>query len=50
MQISSAISQLRTTDLVESIHFYTTIVGLTLEFQYRDFYAGIRAGNQLFHL
>lgn len=50
MQISSAIAQLRTTDLVESIRFYTTKVGLTLEFQYEDFYAGIRAGNQLFHL
>ena len=24
--------------------------GLTLEFQYQDFYAGIRAGSQLFHL
>lgn len=23
---------------------------MTLEFQYEDFYAGIRAGNQLFHL
>ena len=50
MQISSAISQLRTTDLAESIRFYTTKVGLTLEFQYQDFYAGIRAGNQIFHL
>jgi catechol 2,3-dioxygenase-like lactoylglutathione lyase family enzyme len=50
MPISSAIAQLRTTDLVESIQFYTTKVGLTLEFQYEDFYAGIRAGNQLFHL
>ena len=50
MQISSAISQLRTTDLAGSIRFYTTKVGLTLDFQYRDFYAGIRAGNQLFHL
>jgi catechol 2,3-dioxygenase-like lactoylglutathione lyase family enzyme len=50
MQISSAIAQLRTTDLVESIRFYTTKVGLTLEFQYEDFYAGIRAGNQVFHL
>src|SRR4030081_443553 len=50
MPISSAISQLRTTDLAESIRFYTTKVGLTLEFQYQDFYAGIRAGNQLFHL
>lgn len=50
MQISSAIAQLRTTDLVESIRFYTTKLGLTLEFQYEDFYAGIRAGDQLFHL
>ncbi len=25
-------------------------VGLTLEFQYEDFYAGIRAGDQIFHL
>lgn len=41
MQISSAIAQLRTTDLAESIRFYTTKVGLTLEFQYQDFYAGI---------
>jgi catechol 2,3-dioxygenase-like lactoylglutathione lyase family enzyme len=50
MQISSAIAQLRTTDLVESIRFYTTKVGLTLEFRYENFYAGIRAGNQVFHL
>lgn len=50
MQISSAIAQLRTTDLAASIRFYTTEVGLTLEFQYQDFYAGIRAGGQLFHL
>jgi catechol 2,3-dioxygenase-like lactoylglutathione lyase family enzyme len=50
MKISSAIAQLRTTDLAESIRFYTTKVGLTLEFQYQDFYAGIRAGGQLFHL
>jgi catechol 2,3-dioxygenase-like lactoylglutathione lyase family enzyme len=50
MQISKAIAQLRTTDLAESIRFYTTKLGLTLEFQYKDFYAGIRAGSQLFHL
>jgi catechol 2,3-dioxygenase-like lactoylglutathione lyase family enzyme len=49
MTITSAISQLRTTDLAESIRFYTTVVGLTLEFQYEDFYAGIRAGHQVFH-
>ena|ERR1022692_24624 len=50
MRILSAIAQLRTTDLVESIRFYTLKLGLTLEFQYEDFYAGIRAGSQLFHL
>src|SRR5436190_17490833 len=50
MLISSAIAQLRTTDLAASIRFYTLKLGLTLEFQYQDFYAGIRAGGQLFHL
>jgi catechol 2,3-dioxygenase-like lactoylglutathione lyase family enzyme len=50
MQVSGAIPQLRTTDLAASIRFYTATVGLTLTFQYEDFYAGIRAGSQLFHL
>jgi catechol 2,3-dioxygenase-like lactoylglutathione lyase family enzyme len=50
MTITSAICQLRTTDLADSIRFYTAVVGLTLEFQYEDFYAGIRAGHQLFYL
>jgi catechol 2,3-dioxygenase-like lactoylglutathione lyase family enzyme len=50
MPISSVIAQLRTTNLEESIRFYTQAIGLTLEFQYEDFYAGIRAGTQVFHL
>lgn len=50
MTISGVIPQLRTTNLIESIHFYTTKLGFTLEFQYQDFYAGIRAGSQVFHL
>lgn len=50
MPISSVISQLRTTDLDASIRFYTEQLGLKLEFQFEDFYAGIRAGNQMFHL
>ena len=50
MRPSGVVTQLRTTDLAASIRFYTTIVGCTLEFQYQDFYAGIRAGDQLFHL
>src|SRR5215470_10793783 len=50
MAISGVIPQLRTTDLQSSIRFYTTKLGLELAFQYQDFYAGIRAGNQVFHL
>jgi catechol 2,3-dioxygenase-like lactoylglutathione lyase family enzyme len=50
MQISGAIAQLRTTDLAASIDFYTNKLGLALDFQYEDFYAGIRAGEQVFHL
>ncbi|HMB56783.1 MAG TPA: VOC family protein [Arenimonas sp.] len=50
MKISAVIAQLRTTDLAASIRFYTAQLGLTLEFQHQDFYAGIRAGDQLFHL
>jgi catechol 2,3-dioxygenase-like lactoylglutathione lyase family enzyme len=50
MAITSAVTQLRTTDLDQSIRFYTEKVGLTLEFRYQDFYAGIRAGHEVFHL
>lgn len=50
MAILGAITQLRTTNLASTIHFYTEKVGLALAFQYQDFYAGIRAGNQVFHL
>ena len=50
MHIANAVAQLRTTDLNASIQFYTTQLGFKLEFQYEDFYAGIRAGSQLFHL
>jgi catechol 2,3-dioxygenase-like lactoylglutathione lyase family enzyme len=50
MQISNVVAQLRTTDLAASIRFYTAIPGFTLAFQHEDFYAGIRAGTQLFHL
>jgi catechol 2,3-dioxygenase-like lactoylglutathione lyase family enzyme len=50
MQISGAIPQLRTTDLAASVRFYTATLELTLAFQYEDFYAGIQAGGQVFHL
>jgi len=50
MRILGVIAQLRTTDLEASIDFYTSKLGLTLEFRFEDFYAGIRAGDQTFHL
>jgi catechol 2,3-dioxygenase-like lactoylglutathione lyase family enzyme len=50
MQISSVIPQLRTTDLAASVDFYTTKLGFSLEFQYEDFYAGVRTGSFVVHL
>ena len=50
MAVSGAIPQLRTTDLERSIDFYVDTVGLRLEFRHSDFYAGIEAGDQSFHL
>lgn len=50
MQIARIIPQLRTTDLAASIRFYTTQLGFTLEFQYEDFYAGVRTGENVIHL
>ncbi len=50
MRITNLSPQLRTADLAASIQFYTTKLGFTVEFQYEDFYAGIRAGEQVFHL
>jgi len=50
MHISGVTPQLRTTDLAGSIAFYTSKLGMTLAFQYQDFYAGIRAGEHYIHL
>jgi catechol 2,3-dioxygenase-like lactoylglutathione lyase family enzyme len=50
VQITNIVAQLRTTDLAASIRFYTTRLGFTLEFQYDDFYAGVRAGGHVIHL
>jgi len=50
MKISGVITQLRTTDLENSISFYTKRAGMELAFRHQKFYAGIRAGNQIFHL
>ena len=49
LPVSKIAAQLRTTDLATSIGFYTRL-GFDVAFQYEDFYAGIRAGDQVFHL
>lgn len=50
MAIISVVPQLRTMDMASSTRFYTEKLGFSVEFNYRDFYTGIRAGDQLFHL
>lgn len=50
MNIKAVAPQLRTTDMAATIAFYTEKLGFTVAFNYEDFYAGIRAGDQTFHL
>ena len=51
MTVSEVIPQIRTTNLAESIEFYVAKLGFELDFQFEDFYAGIRvADGQSFHL
>lgn len=50
MAITGIVPQLRTTDMASSIRFYTEKLGFSFEFNYQDFYTGIRAGGQLVHL
>ena len=50
MPVTGVITQIRTTNLEESIDFYTSLLGLELDFRYEDFYAAIKAGDNVFHL
>jgi len=50
MTIRAIIPQLRTTNIASSVRFYTEKLGFTVEFNYQDFYLGIRAGGQTIHL
>ena len=50
MQLSRIVPQLRTTDLASSLSFYTNKLGMSLEFQYEEYYAGVRAGSNVIHL
>ena len=50
MTIKAIAPQLRTTDIRSSIEFYTTKLGFEVAFNFEDFYAGIKAGDNTFHL
>lgn len=50
MKIKAIAPQLRTVDMASSIRFYTEKLGFSVEFNYEDFYVGIRAGEKVFHL
>lgn len=47
---SAIAAQLRTTDLDASLRFYEEQLGMTIDFRHANFYAGVRAGDQVFHL
>jgi catechol 2,3-dioxygenase-like lactoylglutathione lyase family enzyme len=49
MAITGIIPQLGTTDMASSIRFYPEKLGFSVEFNYDDFYTGIRAESQLVH-
>lgn len=50
MTITRITPQLRTTDVAASIRFYVETLGFVVEFEYEDFYAGIRCGPHGLHL
>lgn len=50
MAIKGIVPQLRTTDMASTLRFYTEKLGFTVEFNYQDFYVGMRAGDRLIHL
>lgn len=50
MVIKRIVPQLRTTDMDSSLRFYTEKLGFAIEFNYENFYVGIRAGDQAIHL
>ena len=50
MTINGFAPQLRTTEMAATIRFYTKKLGFSVEFNYQDFYAAIRLGQQAIHL
>jgi uncharacterized glyoxalase superfamily protein PhnB len=50
VRIASVTPQLRTTDLAGSLAFWSRVPGVSVGFVYQDFYAGLCAGEGMFHL
>jgi catechol 2,3-dioxygenase-like lactoylglutathione lyase family enzyme len=50
VRVANVVPQLRTSNLAQSIRFYTTQLGFALDFEYQDFYAGVRTGGHTVHL
>ena len=50
MKINTIAPQIRTTDMDSTIRFYTENLGFAVEFNYEDFYAGIRSGSYVIHI
>ena len=48
--ILSVTPQIRTLDLNQSIAFYVEKMGMEEDFRFEDFYAGIKAGSNSFHI
>ena len=50
MSIKKITPQIRTTDMKSTVSFYTEKLGFTVDFNFEDFYVGIRTGDQTIHL
>ena len=50
MTIKTITPQLRTTDMRSTICFYKEILDFEVEFNYEDFYVGMRSGDRLIHI
>ncbi len=50
MSIKNITPQIRTTDMASSVLFYTQALGFAVEFNYEDFYVGLRSGDRSIHL
>lgn len=50
MAITGIVPQLRTTDMESTVRFYVEKLGFSVEFNYQDFYVGIRTGDRSIHL